>query len=114
MSTAPDPRVLRTTAGDLALGECRIGVGGKAWSVLHTAAVVTRDDEAQYLADRTEGLPYGVALWPAAIALAHEVATRADEFRGRAVLELGAGTGLPGVVAAALGAVVAQTDRNEL
>jgi predicted nicotinamide N-methyase len=30
------------------------------------------------------------------------------------VLELGAGTGLPGIVAASLGARVVQTDRNEL
>jgi methyltransferase-like protein 23 len=106
--------ILQTTAGDLPLGECRIAVGSMTWSVRYTAAVVTRDDEARFLADRTDGLPYGVALWPAAIALAHEIATRANEFRGQAVLELGAGTGLPGVVAASLGATVVQTDRNEL
>src|SRR5262249_47715821 len=58
--------------------------------------------------------PYGVVLWPAAVALAHEIAARATEFRGKRVLELGAGTGLPGIVAAALGASVVQTDRNEL
>ena len=53
-------------------------------------------------------------LWPAALALAHEIATRQAEFRGKTVLELGAGTGLPGIVAAALGAAVVQTDRSEL
>ena len=41
-----------------------------------------------------------MVLWPAAIALAHEVAERADTLRGARVLELGAGTGLPGIVAA--------------
>jgi predicted nicotinamide N-methyase len=59
-------------------------------------------------------VPYGVVLWPAAIALAHEVAARAEAFAGRRVLELGAGTGLPGIVAATLGARVTQTDRQEV
>lgn len=115
MTPPPDPsRVLRTTAGDFPLGECRLGVGGREWSVLYTAAVVTREDEARFLAGPADLMPYGVALWPAALALAHEIATRAAEFRGKAVLELGAGTGLPGIVAAAAGAAVVQTDRHEL
>src|SRR5262245_24903845 len=106
--------VLRTTAGDFPLAECRLSVGGRAWSVLHTAAVFSRGDENQFLDDTDRVLPYGTALWPAAVALAHEVATRATEFAGKAVLELGAGTGLPGIVAASLGASVVQTDRQEL
>jgi hypothetical protein len=72
--------------------------------VLHTAAVLSHDDEQQFLREQRDRLPYGVVLWPAAVALAHEVAARAGEFRGRRVLELGAGTGLPGVVAASFGA----------
>jgi predicted nicotinamide N-methyase len=110
----PHPRVLRTTAGDLPLSECRLDVGGRGWSVLYTAAVVSHADETHFLTALAERMPYGVALWPAAIALAHEIATRAGEFRGRRVLELGAGTGLPGIVAASLGARVVQTDRQEL
>src|SRR4051812_33754151 len=105
--------VLRTTAGDFPLGECRLTVGGREWAVRYTDAVVSRDDEARYL-DAADRLPYGVVLWPAAIALAHEVVTRAAEFRGKRVLELGAGTGLPGIVAAAVGANVVQTDKHEL
>jgi hypothetical protein len=108
------PPILHTTAGDFPLGECRLAVGGRQWSVVSTTSVVTRDDEARYLANQADQLPYGVALWPAAIALAHEIATRSDEFRGKRVLELGAGTGLPEIVAASLGAAVVQTDRNEL
>jgi predicted nicotinamide N-methyase len=42
-------------------------------------------------------LPYGIARWPAAIALAHEIAAR--PLRGLRMLELGAGTGLPGNLA---------------
>jgi predicted nicotinamide N-methyase len=106
--------LLRTTAGDFPLGECRLTIGGREWSVAYTTAVVTRADEQQYLSGQTNGLPYGVTLWPAALALTHEIATRPEEFRGKHVLELGAGTGLPGIVAASLGAKVVQSDRNEL
>lgn len=114
MTDPAPPEVLATAAGDVPLYECRLDVGGRRWTVLHTGAVVSVSDEARYLTDRAAALPYGVVLWPAAIALAHAVATRAAEFRGRSVLELGAGTGLPGVVAASLGAGVVQTDRQEL
>jgi len=51
-------------------------------------------------------------LWPSALALAHELAER--DLTGKRVLELGAGTGLPGAVAAARGAHVVQTDRQSL
>jgi len=113
VTPSPTPPVLHTTAGDVLLAECRLAVGGREWAVLHATAVLSRGDEARYLDDQAR-VPYGVALWPAAIALAHEVATHPDEFRGRNVLELGAGTGLPGIVAASLGAKVVQTDRHEL
>lgn len=106
--------VLSTTAGDLPLAECKLGVGGREWSVLHAAAILDRATEEQFVTDPDNLIPYGAALWPAAIALAHEIATRGSEFRTRSVLELGAGTGLPGIVAASLGASVVQTDQNEL
>ena len=109
-TTAP---VLETAAGEFPLRECRLQVGGREWTVLHTGAVLTPDDEQRYFADLAGRLPYGVVMWPAAIALAHEIATRPDAFRGRRVLELGAGTGLPGIVAASIGARVIQTDRQE-
>jgi predicted nicotinamide N-methyase len=107
------PAVVETSAGDFPLRECRLSVGGREWTVLHTGAVLTPADETRYFADLAGRLPYGVVLWPAAIALAHEIATRADAFRGRRVLELGAGTGVPGIVAASVGARVVQTDRQE-
>lgn len=53
-------------------------------------------------------------LWPASIALAHDVLSRAAELPGKRVLELGAGTGMPGIVAASLGAQVLQIDRDEV
>lgn len=106
--------VLRTSIGDFALQEYRLQAGGRSWSVLHTDAVLSLDDEARLLDAQPARLPYGVALWPAAVALAHDVAGRGDALRGRCVLELGAGTGLPGIVAASLGARVVQTDRQAL
>jgi predicted nicotinamide N-methyase len=107
------PTELHTTAGDVALHEYRATFGDHTYTILHTGAVLTFLDEQILLSDRETGLPYGVALWPAAIALAHEIAARGDDARGRHVLELGAGTGLPGIVAASLGARVVQTDRQQ-
>jgi predicted nicotinamide N-methyase/predicted nucleic acid-binding protein len=113
-ATTTPAQVLSTTAGDFPLHEYRLRQAGREWTILHTGAVLTRDDEARLLGETVNRLPYGVALWPSAIALAHEVATRAPAFHGRRVLELGAGTGLPGIVAASLGGRVVQTDRDEL
>lgn len=107
-------RMLSTTGGEFPLHEYRLRQGGREWAILHTGAVLTPDDESRLLEVSTNRLPYGVSLWPSAIALAHEVASRGSAFRDRSVLELGAGTGLPGIVAATLGARVVQTDRDEL
>jgi methyltransferase-like protein 23 len=100
---------------DLPLHEFRLRLDGREWSVQHTGEVLTYAEEARFLsAPKDERTPYGVILWPAAIALAHDLAARADALPGRTLLELGAGTGLPGIVAASLGARVTQTDRLEL
>lgn len=107
-------QILSTTGGDFPLHDYRLRSDGREWTFLHTGAVLTRADEARLLGETANRLPYGVALWPSAIALAHEVATRAPLLRGRRILELGAGTGLPGIVAASLGGRVLQTDRDEL
>jgi methyltransferase-like protein 23 len=103
-------QVLSTTAGELALDEYRLSLGGRTWTILHTGAILSHEDEERFLRGDQPRLPYGIALWPAAIALAHEIAAR--PLRGVRLLELGAGTGLPGIVASALGARVVQTDRN--
>jgi methyltransferase-like protein 23 len=107
-------RLLRATTGEFPLHEYHLREAGHAWTILHTGAMLTHEDETHFFREWVDHLPYGVALWPASIALAHEVIARADAFRGKRVLELGSGTGLPGIVAASLGAHVVQTDRDEL
>ena len=76
-------------------------------------AILSEADETRYLGEQQGLVPYGVMLWPSSIALAHELVARADTLAGLRVLELGAGTGLPGIVAATYGARVVQTDRLE-
>lgn len=112
--TDGQPRVLSTTAGDFPLHESHLRISGQDWSVLHTGVLLTFEQEQTFLSEFRDKLPYGVAMWPSGIALAHEILARADEFRGKTVLELGAGTGLPGIVASTLGATVVQTDRHEV
>jgi predicted nicotinamide N-methyase len=109
-----DQKVLHTSGGEFPLNEYRLRLGGREWSILHVGSVLTREDENNFLGGLKGRLPYGVALWPSSIALAHDLVSRAEELRGGRVLELGAGTGLPGIVAASLGARVVQTDRDEL
>lgn len=103
-------QTLSTTAGDLPLEDYRLALGGQVWTILHTGAILSQQDENRFLLGAEPRLPYGIALWPSAIALAHDLAAR--PLRGLSVLELGAGTGLPGIVAATLGARVVQTDNN--
>lgn len=103
--------ILSTTAGELALEEYRLELEGRTWGILHNGAVLSFDDEQRFLEGTTK-LPYGIVLWPSSIALAHEVVGRV--LAGKRVLELGAGTGLPGIVAASLGANVMQTERQDV
>jgi predicted nicotinamide N-methyase len=63
-------------------------------------------DEARF--DDDEFMPYWAELWASGVALAAVVAAR--DVRGRRVLELGCGLGLPSVAAALGGAEVLATD----
>ncbi|HET7458440.1 MAG TPA: hypothetical protein VFJ74_12390, partial [Gemmatimonadaceae bacterium] len=81
----PDERdsVLRTSVGDFPLHEYNLRLAGRAWSVLHTGAVLGFWEEQRYLSEQRNRSAYGVALWSSAIALAHELAARGDALRGR-------------------------------
>lgn len=85
-------------------------IGGQTWQI--TAV----HDQAALLAvaDQLEHGPYGFLLWDAAIALADQLVSGAVQVRGQRVLELGAGVGLPGLVAHRLGATVWQTDHQPI
>jgi predicted nicotinamide N-methyase len=105
--------VLHTSIGDMPLEEVELAVGDRTWTIRHTGAVLSHEQELAFLrGEHTTRRPYGIVLWPAAIALAHDVAAR--DLAGTRILELGAGTGLPGIVAASRGAHVVQTDRQQL
>ena len=107
------PDVFHTTAGDLPVEEVELVVGGRTWTIRHTGSVISREQELEFLrSENATKRPYGSMLWPSALALAHELASR--DLAGKRILELGAGTGLPGIVAAAGGAHVVQTDRQKL
>lgn len=109
-----DKTILRTSAGEFPLNQYCLKAAGREWRILHVSAVLSHEEESKFLFELSDRLPYGVTLWTAAIALAHEIASRAKNLPGSRVLELGAGTGMPGIVAASMGARVVQTDRNEL
>ncbi|KAJ1277582.1 hypothetical protein BS78_04G015000 [Paspalum vaginatum] len=53
---------------------------------------------------------YGMFVWPCSIILAEYVWQQRSRFSGSRVVELGAGTSLPGLVAAKVGAHVTLTD----
>lgn len=104
---------IATSLDDLELEDYRLRIGAREWSVLHSKALITFVDEQEFLGE-PDRLPYGLMLWPASIALGHEIAGHEKELCGATVLELGAGTGVPGIVASTVGARVTQTDKHEL
>ena len=81
-------------------------VGGLRLTVARPRSAEDLIDEAAYAVD--ERLPYWAELWPSAHVLAGDLAGR--DLRGRRVVELGCGVGLPSVVAALGGADVLATD----
>ncbi len=114
MSEPDEPRNSDAPQVRQELEETRLPLAGRDWTLLHTGLILTPGDEMHFLDNFLGLLPYGVALWPSAVALAHEIGARAEQFTGTTVLELGAGVGLPGLVAASLGAHVAQTDNQDV
>lgn len=56
---------------------------------------------------------YGMFTWPAAPVLAQFIWYNRDQIKGKQVVEIGAGTALPGLVASLCGATVILTDKEE-
>jgi predicted nicotinamide N-methyase len=89
----------------------RVGVtvGEREWAIW----CVENQDVLLSFMSADGDAPYGLLLWESAVALAHELEQHPELVAGRRVLELGAGVGLPGLVARRLGARVSQTDKAE-
>lgn len=94
----------------LPLDRMKFQIGGLFWPM-----DVVRDEAAQLgvTADR-ELYPFGLMIWESAVVLADVMDERGQELRGRKILELGCGVGLPGLVAQQQGARVVQTDHDAL
>jgi predicted nicotinamide N-methyase len=86
--------------------EDTLALGRHAITIARPADAEALLDEDRFAHD--EFLPYWAEVWPSGIALAEHVA--ALDLRGRRVLELGCGLGLPSLVAASGGADVLATD----
>jgi predicted nicotinamide N-methyase len=101
----------KTTAHEIVIGD-------KTYTVLS----VTNFDELyeQLLAKglqhedvADERIPYWAELWPSAVGLATHLVNNPSLVNGKTILEIGGGLGLPGLVAASLGATVTETDYLE-
>ena len=86
-----------------------VELAGRSLTLLRPPSADELIDEAAFAVD--DFLPYWAELWPSGVALAAHVGRR--DLRGRRVLELGAGLGLPSLAAALRGADVLATDWAE-
>jgi predicted nicotinamide N-methyase len=107
--TAPRSRRRARRPLRRALIEEQFVVAGRTLTLLRPPSAEELIDEQAFEVE--EFLPYWAELWPSGVALADHVATL--DVRGRRVLELGAGLGLPSLAAALGGADVLATDWAE-
>lgn len=92
----------------LPLESFALDIDGRRWNLR-----AVRDQQALLdMAERFAHVPYGLLLWESAVVMAEVLAARGNRLHGMTVLELGAGVGLAGLVAANRGAVVCQTDHE--
>jgi methyltransferase-like protein 23 len=84
-------------------------IGGRLWRIW----CVEDQNYLLSVTTRLEHLPYGLLLWESSVGLSQRLAEEPSLVQGKRVLELGAGTGLPGLVARSLGASVWQTDQMD-
>lgn len=105
MSAVDSPRPARLGL-KLPLATVTLAIGERTWQLTCVRSRAELAADAEHL----EHDLYGFLLWESAVGLARQLTQQAAAVRGKQVLELGAGVGLPGLVAHALGATVRQTD----
>lgn len=101
-------RVQTQLGARLPLVTTEVRIAAQTWRV----TAVENQDALLEAADSLEHFPYGFLLWESAVGLSRHLTAHPLLVEGKRVLELGAGVGLPGLVARALGAEVWQTDHQ--
>jgi len=112
MSENDERKLLRLKAqlaAKYALTTSEIAVDDRAWKI----TAVPDQDALLDAVDDLNHFPFGLLLWESAVGLARFFSAGSVPLAGKRVLELGAGVGLPGLVAASLGASVTQTDYQQ-
>jgi predicted nicotinamide N-methyase len=91
------------------LADIDVRTAGRSWQI-----TAVQDQDALIEGVETDedlaNFPYGLMLWASALGLAEWLSRTPSLVRGKQVLEIGAGAGLAGLAASALGAEVIQTD----
>ena len=98
----------RLRAAEHLLDTHTLSIGNRCWQI----AAVRNHSALIQLAPEDGIFPFGYVLWESALALAERIAGEPHRVAGKRVLELGAGVGLPGLVAHSLGAEVWLTDHD--
>lgn len=100
------PAMLPPLREQLPLATLDVVVGSHPWQITcvrNRAGLASAGNHHEYDL-------YGFLLWESAVGLARKLTQEATQMQSKEVLELGAGVGLPGLVARNLGAHVRQTD----
>lgn len=92
--------------------QTRLDLSAREWVLSCVADQDALLDSVQTDED-LEHFPYGLLLWASAVGLSKYLIERASLLPDTTVLELGAGIGLPGLVACSLGANVTQSDHHQ-
>jgi methyltransferase-like protein 23 len=99
---------LYTATNRLPLDYSEVEAGGRLWKLLS----VENQDALVDAVEDLEHMPYGFLLWESAIGMARFLLGMPELVSGKTVLELGCGVGLSGLIAAACGGIVKQTDHQ--
>jgi len=110
MSATPElVRLRKRLAEQYPLVDLSLPIAGREWRLTAVQDQNALVDRVQTDSD-LDYFPYGLMLWASAVGVAERLAEQPELVMGGRVLEVGAGVGLPGIVAQSLGGRVTQTD----